>query len=69
MNMRHPSGTYSPGSDKSFGLVFVDLGPDAPGFSRSESLAPILFVLGLLLAVDPAIAKGALERLGIGNCL
>lgn len=45
----------------------VALGPDAALAARGEALQEVVCVVGLLLAVDPAVAEGEVEGLVVGD--
>jgi len=63
----HSGGMHSSRGDQRLGLRRVDLRPDAPGCPGREALQPVVFVLRLLLAVDPAVAERAFDRFRVGD--
>src|SRR5205807_6462603 len=58
---------HVPGGDERLGLPAVDPGPLAAGTAGREALEPPGLVVGALLAVDPSVAEGDVEGLGVGD--
>jgi hypothetical protein len=60
-------GLHPAGCGQRCDFAHIDLGPDAPGPARHKTLDKGLGVPGTLLAIDPAIAERAIERLLVGD--
>src|SRR2546430_2730288 len=58
---------HLPGGDERLGLPAVDPGPLAAGTAGREALEPPGLIVGTLLAVDPPMAEGDVEGLGVGD--
>jgi hypothetical protein len=67
VDFNHSSRSHSSCRNKGLGFCLVDLGPDTSGTSGRESLEPVVFALRLLLTINPAVAKRAFKRFGIGD--
>src|SRR5579872_3754050 len=62
-----PGGGHLARLDEALDVLGVVPGPAAAGAARGEFLQPGVFVVGVLLAVDPAEAQGLIEGLGVGE--
>src|SRR6266550_1211743 len=67
LDLGEAGGPHVPGGDECLGLPAVDPGPLAAGTAGREALEPPGLVVGALLAVDPSVAEGDVEGLGVGD--